>query len=93
MDISQIKTAKNKRGRPYLNILRKWADPTKMDCLTGLYEKIAERKLKYKGGMLRYGKKDEIIDSIAKKYGVYADQLRVHVNRTKKPRTTRKSKK
>lgn len=101
MDLHDIQAPEERRkqGRPYVSVLKKWANPTMMDCLKSLYERIAERHRKYNSSI--YRKKDKIIEKIANKYlKSKTDEERLknieslisHINHSKKHRTTKKKK-
>ena len=84
MDIIKIKAPETpkKRGRPPKSLLRKFANPSKLDALASLYEHIAER-CQRNGRAKFYGKKNKLIDALAKKYKVDENALVSKIERTK----------
>ncbi len=101
VDLLELKLPedKKKQGRPNVGVFEKWANPTMMDCLKTLYERIAERSRKYNISL--YGRKNKVIEKIADKYlkaETYdakeknLESLLSHINHSKKHRTTKKKK-
>lgn len=92
MDLSKIREniQSIKRGRPYLNLIKKYANPSKIESLKSIYNRISERSFRI-GNKSMYKKKDHTIEMICEKYKFSSKALSCYINRSKKLRTTRKS--